>query len=402
MMVIVHGSPLYQWDINRQLLIDSADLGSDFVIHCCYTEDANALVVEPKNVDDKVLVNIPNILLQKFGNLRVYVVTEGDTVYDATFYVMARPKPDDYVYTETEVLSYVSLSKRMDELERNSVSDEKISEAINNYLKENPITESDPTVPAWAKASEKPKYTAKEVGALSQDELQNGVNFALEQAKESGEFNGADGKDGNDYVLTESDKQEIADMIEIPDIPESGGASGSNAWRKIADLNIEEDCGEVFINQDIDGKPFKAVAYYILLHSAIPTDETWTNERRIAIAPWECVSKTGQHTSCWGDCLCGINSGITNKATAITSSACYMSVGEGMAFANIWSAYNNGSMPDTLVITQRDISYNFGTRKALTWMKNPYSTELQFNGIQNCFSAGSRLMVWAIDYMGGE
>ena len=122
MMVIVHGSPLYQWDINRQLLIDSADLGSDFVIHCCYTEDANALVVEPKTVGDKVLVNIPNILLQRFGSLRVYVVTEGDTVYDATFYVMARPKPDDYVYTETEVLSYVSLSKRMDEFEKNGLS----------------------------------------------------------------------------------------------------------------------------------------------------------------------------------------------------------------------------------------------------------------------------------------
>lgn len=32
---------------------------------------------------------------------------------------------------------------------------------------------------------------------------------------------------GNDYVLTESDKQEIADMIPIPDIPESGGGGNS-------------------------------------------------------------------------------------------------------------------------------------------------------------------------------
>ena len=190
-MVIVHGSPLYQWDINRQLLIDSADLGSDFVIHCCYTEDSNALVVEPKTIGDKVLVNIPNILLQRFGSLRVYVVTEGDTVYDATFYVMARPKPDNYVYTETEVLSYVSLSKRMDEFEKNGVSEEKIANAVGDYLSEHPITETDPTVPAWAKQSEKPKYTASEVGALSRDELQNGVNLALKQAKESGEFKGA-------------------------------------------------------------------------------------------------------------------------------------------------------------------------------------------------------------------
>lgn len=217
-MLCVHGSPLYQWDINRQLLIDSADLGSDFVIHCCYPEDLNAPVVEPKMVEDKVLVNIPNILLQRHGHLRVYVVTAGDTVYDATFYVMARPKPDDYVYTETEVLSYVSLSKRMDELEKNGVSEEKIANAVGDYLKEHPVTETDPTVPAWAKASEKPKYTAKEVGALSQEELQNGVNLALKQAKDSGEFKGADGKDGKD-----------------------GKDGVSEEWEVIASLTLEED-----------------------------------------------------------------------------------------------------------------------------------------------------------------
>ena len=53
------------------------------------------------------------------------------------------------------------------------------------------------------------QLNAKDVGALSQDELQSGVNLALQTAKESGKF---DGKDGNDYVLTEADKQEIAQM----------------------------------------------------------------------------------------------------------------------------------------------------------------------------------------------
>lgn len=198
MMLCVHGSPLYQWDINRQLLIDSADLGSDFVIHCCYTEDSNALVVEPIIDGDKVLVNIPNILLQRFGHLRVYVVVEGDTIYDKTFYVMARPKPDDYVYTETEVLSYKSLAKRMDDFEKNGVSEEKIAKAVSDYLDENPITETDPTVPEWAKRLKKPTYTADEVGAISQDDLQSAVNVALGQAKDSGVFDGKDGVDGRD------------------------------------------------------------------------------------------------------------------------------------------------------------------------------------------------------------
>lgn len=56
--------------------------------------------------------------------------------------------------------------------------------------------ESDPTVPAWAKQPQKPKYTAKEVGALSESELDSAIDSALAEAKESGEFDGEDGKSG--------------------------------------------------------------------------------------------------------------------------------------------------------------------------------------------------------------
>lgn len=45
-------------------------------------------------------------------------------------------------------------------------------------------------VSAWAKAATKPAYTANEVGAISQDNLQNAINEALAQAKASGEFDG--------------------------------------------------------------------------------------------------------------------------------------------------------------------------------------------------------------------
>ena len=45
------------------------------------------------------------------------------------------------------------------------VTDEQISNAVDNYMAANPIEESDPTVPEWAKQPEKPTYTASEVGA---------------------------------------------------------------------------------------------------------------------------------------------------------------------------------------------------------------------------------------------
>ena len=55
------------------------------------------------------------------------------------------------------------------------------------------------------------KLTAEDVKALSQDKLNEGVNEALRQAKESGEFNGKDGIDGKDYVITEADYVKIAE-----------------------------------------------------------------------------------------------------------------------------------------------------------------------------------------------
>ena len=73
-------------------------------------------------------------------------------------------------------------------------SEEDIAKAVASYLTEHPVTETDPTVPEWAKAAKKPTYTAAEVGALSADTLQAATEAALAQAKASGEF---DGKDGN-------------------------------------------------------------------------------------------------------------------------------------------------------------------------------------------------------------
>lgn len=46
-----------------------------------------------------------------------------------------------------------------------SVSAEEIATAVEEYMSAHPFTETDPTVPDWAKKPEKPAYTASEVGA---------------------------------------------------------------------------------------------------------------------------------------------------------------------------------------------------------------------------------------------
>lgn len=75
-------------------------------------------------------------------------------------------------------------------------SQEDIAKAVADYLAAHPIEETDPTVPEWAKAETKPTYSAAEVGAIAQSDLQAATNAALAQAKSSGEFDGATGPAG--------------------------------------------------------------------------------------------------------------------------------------------------------------------------------------------------------------
>lgn len=82
------------------------------------------------------------------------------------------------------------LKEMIAELVKQSASSEQIAAAVSQYLKDNPIIETDPTVPAWAKEKNKPTYTAAEVGALSGGTLDAAINTALAQAKASGEFDG--------------------------------------------------------------------------------------------------------------------------------------------------------------------------------------------------------------------
>ena len=81
------------------------------------------------------------------------------------------------------------------------VDPDDIAKAVTDYLAAHPIEETDPTVPEWAKNKTKPTYSAAEIGAISQDDLQAATNEALAQAKASGEFDGADGKTAYQYAV---------------------------------------------------------------------------------------------------------------------------------------------------------------------------------------------------------
>lgn len=126
----------YQWDIDRKLIIEDSSINQ---VHFCNRTDSCSLVCEVYEENGQRLVNVPNVLLQTDWRINVYGYDKNYTKHCAVFDVVKRSKPADYVYTETEVKTYTELEERIDKIEENGVSDEKIGEAVEKYLDENNI-----------------------------------------------------------------------------------------------------------------------------------------------------------------------------------------------------------------------------------------------------------------------
>ena len=135
---------LYQWDLNQVLHISGLNLTSAPEIHFTNKTMREALVIQASQAGPSVFsVDIPNILLQQPHDITVYICTrEGDVyqcLYKMVIPVKARQKPSDYVYTETEVLTYRTIEKRLSNLEQfGGTTDEQIAAAVAAYLAENP------------------------------------------------------------------------------------------------------------------------------------------------------------------------------------------------------------------------------------------------------------------------
>lgn len=264
--ILGHNGQLWQWDTGQKMAVE--DNGVCNEVHFCNRFSEVALVVPIKEFEGVRMVEVPNILLQATAALTAYLyhyAEDGsETRFSYSFPVRARPKPDGYVYTETEALNYAHLDERLKELEG-----EGLANAVADYLEKNP-----PQAGATEDEKKQIQQNKADIEQLSNkkldaSELPKAVNEALADAKASGAFNGekgdpgeqgpagpagaagqpgekgdtgpegpqgekgepgekgADGQpgaDGKNYVLTEADKQEIAEMVEVP----SGGGGESS------------------------------------------------------------------------------------------------------------------------------------------------------------------------------
>lgn len=107
---------LYQWDLNRQVNIMLPEGVQANEVHFAHSEDKKALVVRIKEIDGIYVADIPNILLQSEKRILVWIVNDNQTLYTKSLAVLPRIKPDDYVYTETEILRIADIEKRIAEL----------------------------------------------------------------------------------------------------------------------------------------------------------------------------------------------------------------------------------------------------------------------------------------------
>lgn len=109
----------WQWDLNRQLVVSEDTCGE---VHFCNGTTECALVCEIFQQDGLRLVNVPNVLLQSAKMITAYLYQKDDkggyTRYQQSFQVVPRNKPDDYVYTETEVKRWEDFEERLRRVEQ--------------------------------------------------------------------------------------------------------------------------------------------------------------------------------------------------------------------------------------------------------------------------------------------
>lgn len=110
---------LYQWDINQKVTADNMDVGEQ--VHFTNTRQTAAFVVKAYEFNGTVVANIPNLLLQNSYPITAYRYrTVGNASYtwdECLFDIKQRTRPSDYVYNQTEVISFEHLDRKLEAIE---------------------------------------------------------------------------------------------------------------------------------------------------------------------------------------------------------------------------------------------------------------------------------------------
>lgn len=172
---------IYQYDTGREVIITPEEgYTVDSIEYFNNTTDLAPIGII-REVDGVLLSYIPNSFLQSENTIQVYLVMhdeeERQTIEYKDITVIPRAKPADYVLEPDAVLTWHSLDERLKILEEGGAD-----------------------------------------GGMNKEQLQEAVNTALTQAKESGEFKGDKGDKGDTPVkgtdyFTEADKTAFVEDV---------------------------------------------------------------------------------------------------------------------------------------------------------------------------------------------
>lgn len=265
----------YQWETNRFLVDEDFKINQEV----CFSSVKlrKALVVKTKLKNNKIVVEVPNLLLQDYHPIMVHwVIADENGKYvtkEQEFQVLKRAKPEDYVYTETEIFSFLDLEQRLKNLE-----EEGINKAIADYFVKNPIQSGATSEQAAQIIQNKENIEKLNKNKLDADKLPEAINNALTQAEASGAFKGEPGKDGVVPVTGAA----VGQTVKVTAVDENGNPT---EWEA---TDFPESSTQTDWNQNdesavdyIKNKPFYEADELVVISecevTSITTNEGWRN-----------------------------------------------------------------------------------------------------------------------------
>ena len=192
----------YQWDLDQKFIVTDPDITE---VHYFNHTTECAPICEIYEEDGKRVVNIPNFLFQRAIPIRAYLYNGCCTKGCEEFVVQRKPKPDDYVYTETEVKSWEDLRKLLVDFPT------KVSAFENDagYVTAEELSEAIANIPASGG------------GAASWDELKGKPDFA--KVATSGSYNDLTDKPAIPSTAGLATEKYVDDAVAGIEIPSTEG-----------------------------------------------------------------------------------------------------------------------------------------------------------------------------------
>jgi hypothetical protein len=240
----------WQWDLNQRIVVEGDGFNE---VHFCHETDDVALASRVYEDGGRKVANVPNILLQSAETIRAYAYVKTDnekyTKLEAWFTVTARPKPADYIYTETEVYTVEEML------------DEALQAAKDSGdFKGDKGDKGDPGTTDHALLTNRDQADQHPISAIT------GLEEALANAG---------GGEGGSYELPiatpetlggvqpTAKTEEMTQSVGVDETgglwtkPSGGGSGGDSKLRLIREITLTEDTYTIDVNTDSDGNPFE-------------------------------------------------------------------------------------------------------------------------------------------------